>query len=156
MNILNALDAIEKLEQKLAELYAFFQELFIADKIVSGVLFKMALEEKGHADLVQYQRRTVRKDPGLFNEVTIDVEEINRIISDADAIIKAVPAPSIDEALKAALQFEQSAAEYHYKTAMEQANPELAGLLKNLAGVDNGHLESLKNLAESGNTRSKE
>jgi hypothetical protein len=34
--------------------------------------------------------------------------------------------------------------------------PELAGLLKNLAGVDNGHLDSLKKLAESGNLRSKE
>ncbi len=156
MNILNALDAIEKLEQKLAELYAYFNKLFIADKIVSSVFFKMALEEKGHADLVQYQRRIARKNPKLFNEVTIDVEEINRIISDADAIIKAVPAPSTDNALQAALQFEQNAIEYHYKTAMEQANPELAALLKNLAGVDSDHLDSLKNLAESINIGSKE
>ena len=77
MNILNALDEIEKLEQKLAELYAYFHELFIANKIVSAVFFKMVLEEKGHADLVQYQRRIVRKNPKLFNEVTIDIEEIN-------------------------------------------------------------------------------
>jgi rubrerythrin len=156
MDILNALDEIEKLEQKLAELYAYFHELFIADKTVSAVFFKMALEEKGHAVLVQYQRRTVRKNLTLCKEVTIDVEEINRIISDADAIIKAVPATSMDNALKAALQFEQSAAEHHYKTAMEQANPELAALLKNLAGVDKDHFDSLKNLAESRNISSKE
>jgi rubrerythrin len=156
MNIINALDEIEKLEQKLAELYTYFRELFIADKIVSAVFFKMALEEKGHADLVQYQRRTARKNPALFKEVTVDVEEINRIISDADAVIKAVPATSMNNALKAALQFEQSAAEYHYKTSIVQSNPELAALLKNLAGVDKDHFDSLKNIAESRNISSKE
>jgi rubrerythrin len=53
MDILKALDIIEKLELKLSELYLHLSKLFSDNKEVSGIFFKLSIEEKGHADLIK-------------------------------------------------------------------------------------------------------
>ncbi len=153
MHILNILDEIAKLELKLMDLYTFFSNLFKDDKDVSSSFFKLGLDEKGHAELAKYQKRVVRKNPNDFLDVSIDINEIREIISKAESIMKSPGPPTIEEAIKLSLLFEKSAAEYHYKSAMEQSNPEFANFLNNLAVVDNDHFETIKNLAERKNIK---
>lgn len=151
MHILNILDEIAKLELKLMELYNFFCDIFKKDEDAYSVFFKLSLDEKSHAELVQYQKRVVRKNLNDFSEVSINIDEIRNIITKSDKIIKSPTPPTLEEAIKLALRFEKSAAEYHYKSAMEQSNPEFASFLNNLASVDNDHFEILKKFAERKN-----
>lgn len=153
MQILNVLDEIEKLELKLMDLYTFFTNLFKDDKDVSSSFFKLGLDEKGHAELVKYQKRIVRKNLNNFLDVSININEIHEIILKAEDIMKSPTPPSLEESIKLALLFEKSAAEYHYKSAMEQSNPEFASFLNNLASVDNDHFDTIKKLAERKNIK---
>ncbi|NWF98561.1 MAG: hypothetical protein HXY52_06480 [Nitrospirae bacterium] len=153
MQILNTLDEILKLELKLMDLYAFFSKLFNEDKEAASVFFKLSLDEKGHAELVQYQKRIVSKNLNDFLEVSINIEEIREIISKAENIMKSTVPITLEESIKLALLFEKNAAEYHYKSAVEQSNPEFAKFLNNLASVDNEHFDSIKKLAERKNIK---
>ncbi len=153
MRVLNVLDEIAKLELKLMDLYNFFSNLFKDDQDASSSFFKLSLDEKQHAELVQYQKRVVRKNPNDFLEISIDINEIREIISKVESIMRSPVPPKLEESIKFALLMEKSAAEYHYKSAMEQSNPEFANFLNNLSSVDNDHYETIKKLAERKNIK---
>lgn len=143
MDILTALNDIEKLELKLSELYRHCSRLFSDDTVVASLFKKLSEEEQAHYDLVQYQKRLIRKNKELFRDVTIDVAEITQVTGKADSLLKAHPPLSVEEAIRSAIEIEKNAAEYHYRTAIQQANPDVAAFLKNLGGYDDGHARSL-------------
>lgn len=149
MDILNALNDIEKLELKLEYFYKSLCNIFSSDADASALFKKLSEEERSHYDLVQYQKRLVIKNRNLFQEVTIDVDEIKRIISKVETITGSLPPPSLEKAVKVSTDFETSAAEYHYRTSMEQSNPDVATFLKSLGKADNEHSNSLRDLAKS-------
>jgi rubrerythrin len=143
MDILIALTDIEKLETKLSELYEYFSRLLSDNPALASLFKTLSEEEKSHYDLIQYQKRLIRKNKELFKGITIDVAEIRQILIKADSLLNAALPLSAEEAIQAAIEFEKSAAEYHYRTAMQQANPEVAAFLNSLGGYDDGHAHSL-------------
>lgn len=143
MDVLTALNDIEKLELKLSELYLHFSRLFSDDTAVASLFKKLSEEEQSHYDLVQYQKRLIRKNKELFKDVTIDVAEIRQVIDKADSLQNADPPLSVEEAVRSAIEIEKNAAEYHFRTAIQQANPDIAAFLKSLGGYDDGHARSL-------------
>jgi rubrerythrin len=149
MNILDAFNHIEGLELRLAKLYLHFKGSFLDDAEAADMFEKLSYDEKSHYDLVQYQRRIVRREQEIFKDVDIDVREIRAIASMIDSAVKRNPPFSLGEAVKIALDIESTAGEAHYRTAMEQSNRELSDFLRHLGTSDNEHFSTLQEFAKS-------
>jgi rubrerythrin len=149
MEIIAVFNDIEKLELKLLELYQYFGNLFSDDPAAADLFTELGNEEKSHSDLIQYQRKIVRKNPKLFENVDVNIKEVRDIISNVDSIINRIQLPELNEAIKIAIDFESNAAEAHYRSAMQQANQEVSDLLKHLGVLDKEHFSKLREFAKS-------
>ncbi len=147
MDILQVLRPLEQLERKLAELYQWFSDLFEADAEAAFVFHRMYLEENTHVRLIEYQRRLARGNPNAFGDVEVSLEGVRRELARIDALRASGKAPSLEEAVRAALEFESDAAEYHYKNAIRLASPDMSRLFDSLGASDKQHVKSLRDLA---------
>ena len=87
MDIIKSLEALKKLELKMQNLYEFYYNNFPEDKEVAGLFFELSLEEKSHADLIDYQLRTIKKNRSMFNDVDFDIEPLNQFVAKVEAHI---------------------------------------------------------------------
>lgn len=149
MNLQSLFKHLEEMERALARLYLWFSEIFASDRGAVALFYRMSLEEKAHASTVQYLKRVVRRDPRLFEDVSVDFDELVAIGARATAILDKRGTLTLEKALKLALSFEESSAEYHYRNAILYANPDLAALMKSLAGGDKQHLAGLRDFARA-------
>ena len=147
MHIQNLFQPLEDLERNLAILYKQFSERFSGDPEARLTFFRLHLDEKAHLALVQFQKRLVKQSPKLFGEIELDLDEVVTLAARVDAMLWTKHGLSLSEALDLSLALEQSAAEYHCRTAVKQSNPGLASLVRNLGGGDETHLAALKDLA---------
>jgi len=136
-----------RLERAIAVRWA---EVFEEDREAAFVWFKMANEEKGHAGLADYRRRVVQKNPNLSGEVDVDLEDVTKAI---DMVRRSLdgPSPTLDDAVRLAYLLETSAAESHFRNALNESHPELRRPLECLGGEDRQHLERLKGFAANRN-----
>ncbi len=132
------------MERCLAELYGSWADVFADDPEAAFIFFKMSTEEKGHANLVDYQRRFAQQNPDVVREVDIDLTDIRSAVERVKTFREENPRPSLDTALSLALTLEESAAETHCKNALRQANPGMERLLGSLGGEDRQHVARLK------------
>ena len=149
MNIHSLFRHLEEMERSLGRLYLWFSEIFAADPGAVALFYRMSLEEKAHAATVQYLKRVVRRDPKLFQDVEADFDAIQAITARAYALLEKRGILTLEKALKLALSFEESAAECHYRNAVVYANPDVAALVKSLAGADKQHLAGLRDFARA-------
>lgn len=145
VGIWQLLNKLEALEEKLEDLYRFFSVTFIEEPETSAVFQKLSREEKSHQNLIQFQQRMVMKNQKAFKDVPVDLSDIDA------ALEKIVHARNsnldIHEAVAFAIEVETSAAENHYRTAMDLSNPEISQLLTKLNQADNNHVAFLKKFA---------
>ena len=147
MNIQTLFKPLTHFEGKIAELYEWYSELFEDDAEAAFVFIQLAAEEHGHLKMIEYQRRLVRKNPRNFADVSLDLKPVEDALVTLATLRNTPHPPSLEEALRAALMLETSAAEYHFKTAMKQANPNAARLLDALGTSDRDHLGKLVEFA---------
>lgn len=148
MDIFKVLDAIEKVELKISELYKYFNKLFADEKGAAALFFRMSLDEQSHADLIKYQRRLARQNKNLSKDIEMDISRVDKLISEIDNIIGSHKPLSLGEAIKLSIEIENDIMEYHGRHAMIKTVTEVAELLKNLFGEDHKHIELLKELAK--------
>lgn len=149
MNILDAFNDIENLEMVLSGMYQYFSREFSDDPAASAVFMALCEEEKSHAALVQYQRRIIRQNQKLFQDVDINIQEIREVISTIKSILDSTPRPSLEDAIKLSLRIEASTAEAHYRTVMKQSNKEFSDFLNQLGVSDKEHIGKLKAFAKN-------
>lgn len=147
MDVLQVLRPMEQLERRLGDLYQWFSDIFEADREASFVFQRMHLEEDSHVRLIEYQRRLARGNPGLFADVDVDLTALQQTVTRIAALRSGASAPTVEEAVRMALEFESTAAEYHYTNAVHQASPEMARLFDSLGASDTQHVECLRQLA---------
>ncbi|MBK6406933.1 MAG: hypothetical protein IPF66_18980 [Holophagales bacterium] len=147
MNIDAALRKLGDLERSLAELYLWYSEVFSSDPEAAFAFFKMASEEKGHASLVEYQRRMVQKTSAHSFDLDIDLGSIEAALEKVKVLRASPGIPTVDDALRETLLMERSAAESHYRNALKSANPEIGRLLDALGGEDRLHVTRVSELA---------
>ena len=148
MKIHGALKALAQLELSIAKLYEYYCETLEDDPDAALLFSRMAREEHRHLQVVDYQRRLVRANPLLFNDIDLDLAEAERTTIEAQAMTVASHPPTLDEAIGAALRIETNAAESHYRSALASANEEIAAFLENLARGDREHLGRLMEFAK--------
>ncbi|MEW6586053.1 MAG: J domain-containing protein [Nitrospirota bacterium] len=149
MAILRVLDTLEKLEAKMADLYEWFATIFAADSEATEFFYRMSLDETAHANLVRYYRRMASKDAKVLGEVALDVEPLKATMERINAVLSG-PKPSLEEAVKIAVDLEINAAESHAIASLVTAAPGLAPLLTNLGSLDSKHHRVLEEFAASG------
>ena len=147
MKVESVFRPLADMERALSDLYGTLSETFAADTELAFVFFKMSAEEKGHASLIEYQRRMVQKNQGLSAEVECDLTAIQETLERARALSDSAGTLSPDDAIRETLALETSAAEAHYRNALKQSNPEIARLLGSLGGEDRLHTERMRDLA---------
>ena len=99
------------------------------DSEASGCFFELSIEEKSHADLLDYQLRLIRKSSVMFDDVEFDMESVNLLIAKIDSQIYSKEPDSLESALKFGMELENNALEYHHRTLIAESNPEVGDLI---------------------------
>lgn len=147
MDIIKTLEILKKLEMKAHDLYEYYNRIFLSDREAAGAFYELSLEEKSHADMLDYQIRMVRKNRAMFKDVDIDLGAVVEMIGRIDSSVSAPIPPSLGEALTLSIELEGGAYEYHYSTLLIKSNPDVAPLIRALGSSDKEHAAILKDLA---------
>lgn len=147
MNVEAVFRPLSDLEKSIGDLYARWAAVFDADREAAFLFVKMANEEKGHASLVDCQRRIVQRSPGLAASVDVDLGLVEEALREAWALRGSATPPRLEDDVRMTYRVEMSAAESHDRNALRSAHPELERLLACLGGEDREPLERLKALA---------
>ena len=148
MQILTVLSAIESIESTVAKLYEWFSECFSADSEASGFFFRLAMQERSHANMVAFSKGLVRRSPTDFSGVDFDMTLVDDLIQTISTFQKQHRQPSLEQALDFAMAIESHGAEGIHRSMIIQSNPEIASMVNALAKADREHFKLLKGYAE--------
>jgi rubrerythrin len=143
-----AFELLRRFEAHLADLYELYGERLKSEPEVSEMFSRLALEERSHATQVAYEGRVVEADPTEFQEIKIDTEELLQATARIKHLRDATADITVPDALRIAIDFESSAADYHGRMAVLQVNPAFADFLTHLGGEDTDHHARLCRVAE--------
>jgi len=147
MDIQLALRPLEDLECRLSSFYEWLSTVFVGDAEAASLFYRLARDEKAHVALIQYERRMLRRSPRGIH-LQMEVEAIFDLLKKIEAVRKAPSPPSLGEAVRMALEIENSGAENHYKGAQGGLKDTLAQLLSNLGKEDARHYGALLKFAK--------
>ena len=147
MNINALFRPLAELEKAMAGLYAHLAERFSGDAELAAAFSRLSADERGHGNLVEYQRRMVQQNQALAVDLDVDLAELEAVLAAVKALRVAAGPATAEEAIRKVAALEASAAETHLKNALKVARPEIASLLDALGGDDRAHAGRLAALA---------
>ncbi len=150
MKIESAFRPLAEFEGALADLYSSWADTMEQrqDHEAAFVFFKMSTEERGHAALIEYQRRLMMDGATLNSEIEVDIDlAALQTALDQVRILKGRRSLSSAEAITHAMELERSAAETHFRSALRHADPGLKRLLDCLGAEDRMHFQRLTELS---------
>lgn len=142
------LNRTAELEQLAADLYSWYAEIFSDNPAAVGIFVEMKKQELEHRNLVQFQQRLEEKNKGLFQEIDVDLSELNAVLSAVKQHMRE-GVFELGDAIDFALWLENSMAETHGKSAIAHANPRLARLMRSLSKSDDEHRKRLREFASA-------
>lgn len=142
-----ALRPLAEFERLMGDLYSWLSERFAGDTEVASTFALLAADEAAHANLVEFQRRLVRQNPREFGEVELDLGDLLATRAQVERLRARESPPTVEEALALAFELENTAAEYHFRHVLRQANPAIGELLEKLGSADKQHLSRIMQLA---------
>lgn len=145
-HIENVLKPLEEFEAQMGRLYRCLHERFQEDEEAAFVFYRLHLDEKAHASIIQYQRRLVRQNPKMFKKIEFDLEDLERTKVKVDHFMDRKRL-TLKEAVLFGLKLEGSAAEMHLRTALQRSTEGLSRLLSSLGSADRFHVNMLQSLA---------
>jgi rubrerythrin len=148
MNTSLAFDVMSHFEAHLGDLYELYAERLRSNPEISKMFARLAFEERAHATQVAYEGRVVEADPKEFAGVKIDTDELYRATARIKKLSALASSITVPDALRIAMEFESSAADFHGRMAVLQGNPGFASFLEHLGGEDSDHFSRLSRIAE--------
>ncbi len=133
------LQSLGGFERNVGNLYELLAASFADDEPAARLFREMAKEEEFHAGLVLYEQAMVEEDPSRFGDIDLDISELVRASEAIASAWASVSTMSVAEAVSFAATIEASAAERHYRLAMQQSNPAFASFIEMLTGEDTAH-----------------
>jgi rubrerythrin len=149
MDCFRALKLVESIEQLMADLYERFSTLFVADEDAAAFFYRMSRDELSHRNLVQFQQRLAKKNPREFGDVALDLDLFNATTEKVQYFMKRDSSPTLEEAVRIGIDFENDVAEHLYRTVIAEANPATQDLVKNLGRQSEIHRQHLVDFAVS-------
>ena len=147
MELSSALRILERLEEKMAELYTVFSQWYAHDVELSSMFYRMRQEEMGHRNVVRYERNLLSKCNNCEYSGDIVIAQIRNIMHFIDTCIVLPEPPPPKEAVLLALRIEADASENHVRKEMMSAHPEIGPLAIKLGRADELHIEKLREFA---------
>ncbi len=144
MELLRFLKPLEEFEYTLSRLYHYFAYIFIKDDDAFQLFSTLEEEEIGHQELIRSLRNLVLKNYRDYGEVHENIRQVIELTQFILQYIESKPDVTLEKALGIALNFEKTAAERHYRTAIIQSNPVLEDLVRNLSKADEVHVSRLR------------
>lgn len=148
MKILSLLSSLEKVEVEMSGLYEWLSAVFEDDAEASGLFFRMAMQERSHANLIRYGKKLVHRSPLDSTELDFDPAEIEGLVAAIRAAKGHNPPPTLEQAIGIAIDLEDCPAETAHREILLHSNPEVAGVIRNLTAADEEHMEGLRAFAE--------
>ncbi len=146
-NILTVLGVLEKLETSMRDLYAWLSDHFKEEEQLHCLFKRMSREEETHAATVRYQKRVVHQNPDSFDEVSVNLEEIEDMIAVVSSYLEKKPDLSPRQAVQLALDFESFDEERLYRHVILDSFPEMAPLIQSLTAHDEEHVKLIEDFA---------
>jgi len=148
MQILTVLSAIENIESSVAKLYEWFSDVFTSDSEASGFFFRLAMQERSHANMIAFSKNLVRRSPNDFSTIDFDIALVDDLLDTITLFRTHNPQPTLAAALDFAMSVESHGAEGIHRSMVIQSNPEIAEMVNSLAKADREHFKLLKDYAE--------
>lgn len=147
MELSTALRTLERLEEKIAELYTVFSQWYADDVEVSSMFLRMSREEMGHRNVVRFERKLLLQGSDCEFAGESIMAQIRNIMHSIDQYIVLSEPPSACEAVQFAIRIEVDAAENHTRKEMLAGHPEIGQLANKLGRADELHVEKLTEFA---------
>ena len=141
MDLQSLLKPLEELEESLGGLYEWFGRLFAEDEEAASLFRRMARDERSHATLIRYERRLLRQNK-IEVPTPLERSQIGEALERIRAFSQEVP-PTLDQAIRFALEIENHDAENHYRFTKGLLPPSLTQLLGRLGREDERHYKGL-------------
>lgn len=147
MRLLTALDELLRLEVALGDFYRWLSdELGETDPDAAAVFFRLSVQEEGHANLVRYHRRLVRRSV----EAPAEIEPFDSVVRGAveriTAFRSSASRPVLLDAVALAAELETLAADSIHARLAAHSPVELGGFVSSLLRDDRRHLEMVEAL----------
>jgi rubrerythrin len=143
METLTILHQCADIEGTLAEIYEFFTSAYRNNPDITRLFEKTAAEERNH----EYQLRlAIKTCSPLIQEMTLTAEEAEKHLSYARTALQRVreSVPTMEEALKMAINCETIFSQFHLDTAAQFADESCSKMFSAMMATDEGHTTSLK------------
>ena len=139
----------EEIEQTVAEIYRYWQSVFVNDASLSALWGKMADDELDHVRQVQLAKRVV--SDSVFENSNVSIDSLEKTLARARQLLKDVQTRELSSeiALKAAIKIEEEFSKAHLLNATNVVDESMKGMFKSLARADEQHVATLRNYCES-------
>lgn len=148
MGVSYSCNLLRRFESHLADLYELYSSELAEDPEVSSLFARLALEERSHALEAGFQAHILEAEPRAFEGVNLDADELLVATAMVRSACSAAHGVHRDEALRRAVELESSAADYHRRMAVRQANRGFGEFLAHLGRDDADHRSRLMRYAE--------
>jgi len=143
--LLDYLDAAERVETLCAELYGVLAERFSVTPEIKTFYVQLQGEERKHAARVRLLRKEYEAEPARFSDPGLDSLRLERLVGRLDDLLAELSEPDAEVELGTALdlswQLEADLASAHAEAIAQLTNPRLRALFMLLAEADRGHIE---------------
>ena len=141
-------DLCREIESGCAELYHFYAELFQEDKEVMLLWKRMALEEENHSREFDLAAKLMRQKAISSFKIELINAEIALIYIRSHLNRMKENPPTIEDALKDAIELEDKMSVFHLECVAEFSAPSFECLFRAIIQADQDHLASLRNAYE--------
>ena len=136
------LDACQEIEEIASQIYHYHADQFADNDKIARLWRQTALEEENHALQVVLAKKIAKSISGT----TLDIgqsESTRNLIRTLFEAIKKSP-PCLEEAIRTAILFEETLAQFHMDNAIIFEDKGVAGLFKALMMHDRKHMQELE------------
>lgn len=138
-----ALSLCKDIEERCADIYFFFAQLFAADQDIASLWDKTAHEELNHANIIKLAMNCRDLDLAPVAPDLSRHREFERSLRQQLATLRNEP-PALAAALQVALDLEKRLLEFHLLNVAVFQNAQERKLFEVLSGSDKTHLSALE------------
>jgi diguanylate cyclase (GGDEF)-like protein/PAS domain S-box-containing protein len=147
LDVIKGLRILGDIETTKGQLYERFCEMFASQGETAQLFGRLALDQVAHRNVIQYQTRIVMRNPRVFRRLRIDFLELQGICAAMESFRESCPAPSVDQALQASLDFESLSLSLFDQEFFRGLSVHFRPFVENIQGGIRKHLDLLRRAA---------
>lgn len=134
----------EEIEQTVAEIYKYWQDVYSDDRELSELWGKLADDELAHVSQINLARRL--PVDGVFASKQVDGKKIEALLARARKLLADVQKVTLtkEKAVRTAIKMEEAFNQAHVNNVGEFANPAMKAMFSSLAREDAQHVALLQ------------